>query len=494
MHFFVTGATGLVGRALIQSLLGQEHEVTAWVRDVHRARQRLGSRVQLCAIASSDTELARRLSSVDVVVNLAGESVLGGAWTDARKRALRESRVQLTQQLMAACRAAARPPRVVISGSAVGYYGDSADLVREEDSPVGSGFLAELCVDWERAALAAQAWGARVVLLRIGIVLSADGGALAAMLPAFALGLGGPLGSGKQYMPWIHRDDLVAIIMQAANDARFAGPINCAAPEPVTSQVFARTLGGVLSRPAVLRVPAFALRAVLGERACVALQSQRAVPRALERWGFAFRHAQLAAALRQCVERSAGVSIRRATRADRIPARRKPAYVLEQTTRLHVPLAEAFGFFCRAENLGFITPGFMKFELLGEPPGEMREGAEIRYRIGLGPVPMRWKTEIRSWQPPSLFVDTQVEGPYALWWHEHHLQTDGESTVMLDRVYYTPPLGLLGRLAHGLLVARTLRAIFGYRQEAIARLFGPRAADSDQRSWDQTRNQGGSAI
>ncbi|HTU57978.1 MAG TPA: TIGR01777 family oxidoreductase, partial [Polyangiales bacterium] len=328
MHFFVTGGTGLIGRALIQSLLGQGHEVTAWVRDVHRARQRLGSRVQLCAIAGSEAELARRLNRVEVVVNLAGESVLGGAWTEQRKRALRDSRVRLTQQLMAACRAAERPPSVVISGSAVGYYGESADVIREEDSPAGAGFLAELCVEWERAATEARAWGARVVLLRIGIVLSPDGGALAAMLPAFAFGLGGPLGSGKQYMPWIHRDDLVGIIVQAASDARMTGPINCAAPEPVTSRVFARALGQVLGRPAVLRVPAFALRLVLGERATVALQSQRAVPRALERWSFAFRYASLDAALRQCVGRNAGVSIRRATRADQIPVKRKPAYVL----------------------------------------------------------------------------------------------------------------------------------------------------------------------
>jgi hypothetical protein len=243
----------------------------------------------------------------------------------------------------------------------------------------------------------------------------------------------------------------------------------------VTSRQFAHALGAALGRKAVLRVPELALRSLLGARAELPLQSQRAVPRALEGWGFAFRYPQLDEALRQCVGRNAGVTIRRATAEDRIPLRRRPAYVLEQTTRLHVPLDQAFGFFCRAENLGLITPSFMKFELLGDPPAEMHEGTEINYRIGVGPLPMRWKTNIRSWQPPALFVDTQEKGPYALWWHEHHLQADGEATVMLDRVYYSPPLGILGRLAHGVLVARTLRAIFGYRAEAIARLFGPHA-------------------
>jgi uncharacterized protein len=432
----------------------------------------LGSRVHLLATSASSAELSACLSRADAVVNLAGEGVLGGAWTAQRKRALRESRVHLTQQLVAACGAAARPPRVFVSASAVGYYGDAGERVLDEQSAAGAGFLAELCVDWERAALAASASSTRVALLRIGIVLSADGGAMSAMLPAFSLGLGGPLGTGEQYMPWIHRDDLVDVILRALTDERLAGPINCSAPTPVTSRVFASTLGQVLHRPAVLRVPALLLRAVLGERAQVALQSQRAEPRALQAVGFRFAHPVLRDALAHCTARAAGVSIRRATAEDRIPLGRKPAYVLEQTTRLHAPLDEAFGFFCRAENLGLITPSFMRFELLGEPPGQMGEGTEINYRIGLGPVPMRWKTNIRRWQPPGLFVDNQEKGPYALWWHEHHLQADGESTVMLDRVYYSPPLGLLGRLVHGLLVAPPLRAIFGYRAEAIARLFG----------------------
>jgi uncharacterized protein len=472
MRIFVTGATGFVGRALIQSLLGCDHDVTAWVRDVHRARQRLGARVRLISTSATEDELARSLSGIDVVVNLAGESVLSSAWTKARKRALRESRVFLTQQLVAACRLAPQPPRVLVSASAVGYYGESGDSVRDEDSAAGSGFLAQLCLEWESAALAARSWGARVALLRIGIVLAPDGGALQAMLPAFSLGLGGPLGTGEQYLPWIHRADLIKVIMQAFDDERFSGPINCSAPEPVTSRAFGRALGHVLGKPAVLRVPSLALRAVLGERAEVALQSQRAEPRALRERGFVFEHPQLEAALRDCLSRDASVRIRRATESDRTPLRRKPAYVLEQTTRLHVPILRAFQFFCRAENLGLITPSFMNFELLGEPPGEMHEGTEIHYRIGLGPLPIRWKTTIRSWQPPQKFVDNQDRGPYALWWHEHELQADGDSTLMRDRVYYSPPLGFIGRAVHGLLIARPLKAIFGYRAEAIERLFG----------------------
>jgi len=147
--------------------------------------------------------------------------------------------------------------------------------------------------------------------------------------------------------------------------------------------------------------------------------------------------------------------------------------VLEHRSRLHVPHTQAFAFFCRAQNLGLITPSWMRFELTGEPPGAIGEGTEIRYRIGLGPFRLRWRTIIRRWQPPALFVDTQAQGPYALWWHEHHLQADGDTTLMLDRVCYRPPLGWLGRAVHPVLIAPALRAIFGYRGEAIERLFGP---------------------
>lgn len=475
MHVFVTGATGLVGRALVQRLLGLGHEVTAWVRSPERARQRLGPRVKLCAAVTPADELARVLSGMDAVVNLAGEGVLKGAWTAARKRALRDSRVALTQQLVAACASATPAPRVFVSASAVGYYGDCGSRPLSEQSPAGSGFLAQLCADWERAAAGAGLYGARVAVLRIGIVLSPDGGALSAMLPAFRLGLGGPLGAGSQYMPWIHLHDLVAIIARALTDRRICGPINCAAPEPVSSRAFAAELGRVLARPAKLRLPAFALYAALGERAQVALQSQRAEPYALVASGFHFAYPRLDRALEQCVMRGAEVAIRRAQAADcaQLPRQAgRPRYVLEHESRLHVPIDRAFAFFCRAENLGLITPSFLGFELLGPPPDAMQAGAEIDYRIGLGPMPLRWRTVIARWQPPWLFADSQAKGPYALWWHEHHLRSDGDTTLMLDRVYYTPPLGWLGCLAQILFVRPTLRAIFGYRAEAIGRLFG----------------------
>lgn len=472
MRVFITGATGFVGRALVQRLLGTGHAVTALVRDSKRARDRLGPDVELCPV---DSDWSPALTRCQAVVNLAGESVLRGAWTETRRIALGTSRVELTEKLCAAMAAATVTPRVLISASAVGYYGERKAEPLTESSGQGAGFLAEMCGAWEAAAQGATAHGVRVACIRIGIVLGLDGGALAAMLPAFKLGLGGPLGDGKQYLPWIHLDDLTAIIIRGLTDERMRGVFNGSAPTPVTSREFASALGRVLQRPAFLPVPVFALKVLLGpKRSQVPLQSQRARPAALEALHYRFRYTQLSAALAHLLASSTSVHVRRTTKGERTDLPKHASYVLEHRSRMHVPIAEAFQFFCKAQNLGLLTPSWMSFAMTSEPPSDMQEGSELNYRIALGPIPMRWKTIIRRWSPPHGFVDMQASGPYALWWHEHSLEAAGagNETEMLDRVYYSPPLGPLGRLVHPILIKPMLRAIFAYRASATERLFG----------------------
>jgi ligand-binding SRPBCC domain-containing protein len=292
------------------------------------------------------------------------------------------------------------------------------------------------------------------------------------MLPAFRLGLGGPLGSGDQFVPWIHLDDVLDIVLRAVTDERYQGALNVSGPEPLTSREFGATLGAAVRMPAKLGAPRFALQLLLGERAQVTLQSQRTLPAALEGLGYRFRHASLAEALRAILGVADRVRVRRASPSERKDLPTRPAYVLEHRSELRTPLAETFAFFCKAENLGLITPDWMRFEMLGAPAQSIQAGTELDYKIGLGPLPMRWKTVISRWSPPSGFVDNQARGPYSLWWHEHSLEAHGGGTSMLDRVYYTPPFGLLGRLVHALFIRRMLRAIFAYRAEATERLFG----------------------
>lgn len=468
MRVFVTGATGFIGRALIPRLQRDGHAVVAWVRSPARAQGLLGAEVELIQADAAPDALVAAIERADVVVNLAGEPLMGGRWTAARRAVLEESRITVTEQLVRAMAEAKPCPRVFMSGSAVGYYGDRADDRLTEASSGGADFLARLCRRWESAAQDAERLGARVVLLRTGVVLGRAGGALAQMLPPFRSGVGGPIGSGTQYLPWIHLHDLVKIIAVAMVDDRYRGPVNGVAPEQATSRTFARALGRALHRPALIPVPALALKAIFGEAASVLLASQRVEPRALEQLEFAFDFPTLESALEDIV---GGASVTIAAASSRPVGAGAARYELRARTVIDAPLEDTFAFFSKAANLGVITPAAMRFSIQGQAP-PMAAGAVIDYRVRVGPLPVRWRTRITTWEPGRRFVDVQERGPYRVWWHEHTFQADGARTVMEDRVYYTPPLGLVGRLANRVFIRSTLTEIFQYRGDVIRLRFG----------------------
>jgi uncharacterized protein (TIGR01777 family) len=302
MRALVTGGTGFVGKRLLAKL--QQPVVVS--RDaVKGAKQLGGSAGKVVAWNPMKDPLpATALEGVDTVFHLAGDPVAEGRWTEKKKERIRDSRVIGTQNLVAGFAAAAVKPKTLISASAVGFYGDRGDEELDERSPPASDFLAEVCKGWEREALAARDLGIRVVLIRIGIVLGEKGGALGKMLTPFKLGLGSPLGSGDQYMPWIHIDDLVEEMLFAAREPSVSGPLNGTAPHPVTNSEFTKTLGQVLGRPTFMpAVPPFALKLMLGEFSQVLLGSQRALPRAALAAGFAFRYPELEPALREALKK-----------------------------------------------------------------------------------------------------------------------------------------------------------------------------------------------
>jgi uncharacterized protein (TIGR01777 family) len=303
MRLLLTGATGFVGRALVPALLAEGHTLTAWTRSPDSARDGLGAKIEVLDAGKGDAALAAALGTCDAVINLAGAPIIGPRWTAVRKVTLARSRVDLTARLVAACRAADRCPRVLVSASAVGYYGPRGDEVLTENSPTGLGFLADLASRWEAAAAEAASLGARVVHLRTGIVLGREGGALQSQLPLFRLGLGGPFGSGRQWVPWIHLHDVVSIITAALRDECYTGPINVVAPEETSSRNFAHALGRAVSRPAVLPVPALALRLALGEAADALLDSQRVHPARLAQLNHRFTFPTLDGALADIVSR-----------------------------------------------------------------------------------------------------------------------------------------------------------------------------------------------
>ncbi len=297
MKALVTGATGLVGCRLVRELQG----ATVLGRDPSRARAKLGEVSAFAWEPQVGLPPPEAFSGVDAVFHLAGEPVAEGRWTAAKKRAIRESRVTGTQNLVQALKLLENPPAVLVVASAVGYYGDRKNEELYEGSAPSSNFLAEVCVAWEAEALKARQLNVRVVTARIGIVLAKEGGALARMLLPFRLGLGGKLGHGRQWMPWIHVDDVVGLLLHAAQTEGVDGPMNVVSPNPVTNKVFTKTLGQSLWRPTLLPVPRLGLRAAFGEMSQILMASQRVLPKVAQDTGYRYRYPQLRPALDACL-------------------------------------------------------------------------------------------------------------------------------------------------------------------------------------------------
>jgi uncharacterized protein len=300
MRVTVTGASGLIGRALVAELREHGAQVTVLSRDPSRVQEAPGVQAVRWDPMSEPAPLGA-LAGADAVVHLAGENV-AQRWSTRAKRAILESRVTGTRNLLTGLQAAGaaetgRRPRTLISGSAIGYYGAHGEEPLDEDAHPGSDFLAETCVAWEAEAQKASALGMRVVLVRTGVVLNREGGALAKMLPPFQLGVGGPVAGGDQYISWIHREDLVGMITTALEDERWTGPVNGTAPEPVSNRELSHALGHALHRPSLLPVPGIALRLLYGQMAEIVTKGARVVPAKALVLGYSFRHAELEEAL-----------------------------------------------------------------------------------------------------------------------------------------------------------------------------------------------------
>jgi uncharacterized protein (TIGR01777 family) len=295
MKITVTGATGLIGARLVAALKDRGDDVTVLSRNPEKAGQSLGVEA-VGWDALNEPAPAAALSGRDAVVHLAGEPV-AQRWNASRKQAINDSRELGTRNLVAGIEAAEPRPQALISSSAVGYYGKHGDERIEEDTAPGSDFLAKVCVVWEAEADKALALGLRVAHIRTGVVLDRSGGALKTMLPPFKMGVGGPVAGGRQYMPWIHLDDIVGLYLRAIDDPTWSGAYNGSAPEPVTNKAFSKALGKAIHRPAFSPVPAFAIKLLYGEMSEIVTEGQRAVPARALAGGYTFKHPELDEAL-----------------------------------------------------------------------------------------------------------------------------------------------------------------------------------------------------
>jgi uncharacterized protein (TIGR01777 family) len=299
MKLVVAGATGFIGSALCSALAREGHALVALSRSPSPATASNMATVvwQPESPGGWERDVAEVLSGADGVINLAGEPIAAKRWTQAQKKKLRASRIDTTRALVSAIGKAGQKPKFLLNASAVGYYGPRGDEAVSEASGPGGDFLAGVCKDWEEEAVKAEAHGLRVVRVRTGIVLGKGGGALAKMVPPFKLFIGGPLGSGRQWMPWIHLDDEIGLIRFLSENPGARGAVNATAPNPVTMKEFCRTLGAALHRPCWAPFPGFALRLAFGEMAEMVVTGQRTVPAAAEKLGYRFRYPTLPRAL-----------------------------------------------------------------------------------------------------------------------------------------------------------------------------------------------------
>jgi uncharacterized protein (TIGR01777 family) len=299
-NILVTGATGFIGQQLCKVLLSQGHSLTLLVRDYQKAAALFGNCSRLTLI-SSITKL-KNTDTFETVINLAGEPIATGRWNPAKKKRIIDSRLDITRQIIHYIKTAHTKPKLFISGSAIGYYGPNNDEILTETSIGTQCFSHDLCAQWETQAKQAEQYGVRVCLLRTGIVLGKTGGVLASMLVPFSYGLGGRLGHGRQWMSWIHIDDVVGIILEIIKNEKVSGPVNLTAPNPVSNTEFTKTLGSSLHRPTVMAMPAFALRLLMGEVADeLLLTGQNVVPEKITSHGYQFQFPDLSGAIANIV-------------------------------------------------------------------------------------------------------------------------------------------------------------------------------------------------
>lgn len=445
MRILMTGATGLIGREVGKVLAEKGHELFVISRNSSKAKERLPFPCQIIQGDLSQGPLqSDALKNIEGVVNLMGEPVVG-RWTKSKKESIYSSRVIGTRNLVSSLPAQLQ---FFISGSAIGYYGNRGDDLLHEGEPLGQGYLADVCRDWE--AEANKATG-RKVLIRTGVVLAPNGGALEEMLFPFKAGVGGKIGNGRHWMSWIHIKDIVNIFVFAVENSNISGTFNGVSPSPVTNEDFSVQLAKALDKKLGPPVPTLALKALFGEGATVVTSSAKVDCTKIMQSGYSFQYSELSGVLEEMCE----------------PHRKgEDVYYSEQFIPL--PPESVFPFFQDPYNLEKITPPSLNFFIDKVSTPKIEQGTLIDYKLKIHGVPVRWKTEIDEWQPPFKFVDKQLLGPYSLWHHTHEFRPFCGGTLMVDRVLFRLPLGYLGWLVAGKLVRKDVESIFNYRRTSVA--------------------------
>lgn len=449
MKILMTGATGNVGNYVGRKLVQLGHEVVIITRSKEKSLHSLEFPAEILEHDLANNPLpVEKFNGIDGIVHLMGETI-DGRWTEKKKDLILKSREHGSENLVKNLPSSVK---VIVSASAQGIYGDQKAEAVTEQAKHGSDFLAEVCKKWEAPFLNLNK-STRTVQLRIGLVLDPQSGVLHKMIPLFQRGLGGTLASGDQYMSWIAIEDLTQIIIESLNNEAYFGAINCSTNDPVTNRDWTKLLGKTLSALPSPPVPSFALHMVLGEMATAVLGSIKMVPERLNSIHFKFQHPKLEDYFKQKLE----------------PFKDGHFFY---SVKQFVPenIESVFKFFAGPENLEKVTPTFLNFHLESLSTPEIESGTVINYKLNFKGLPMKWKAQITSWNPPHSFEDMQLSGPYSVWLHTHRFEKLGQGTLISDEVRYKLPLGFLGQLVASTFVQNDVEKIFKFRREVIHKL------------------------
>lgn len=454
----LSGATGFIAAKLGQVLVKDGYHVIALVRNRAAWLGKLAFPAELVEWRGNATDLAVLIPLIErssVVIHLAGTNIGQKRWTPDFKAEIKNSRVASTAVLAEAIRAAEKKPEVFLQMSGSGYYGDAGESICRETSPAGRTFLADVCAAWERASENLPV-ATRRVLFRTGMVIGLSGGALEQLAKIYATGFAGVMGSGKQYVSWIHLDDLVGLMYAAMQDKRYVGPINAVAPEPVAFGEFHKSLCEAMEVRSGPAVPKALVQLLLGEKSALVLESQRLASTMAQSLGYKFLYPELELCL-----------------ASQFSDQLEPGVSwFIQKIWLPVPVENVWEFFSDENNLEQMTPPTLNFKVKGKSTAEISRGTTIDYSLKIHGFPMRWRTLIESWDYKVRFIDRQIRGPYRLWHHTHHFYQLGSGTLMIDEIQYKLPFGKLGLAVAGWFVSRDVRSIFAFRNRFAAEYFG----------------------
>lgn len=454
MKILITGATGLVGHHLIRALYKHGHDDIRILSTQKNPKTSLPVESFYWSPEKHQID-PRALEGVDVIVNLAGENIAAKRWSEKQKDKIANSRVNALKTLLQQISKEKTPPQKFIQISAVGIYGPrQASEALDATSSKGDDFLASVCKQTEHLFESAALLHTKKHILRLGVVLASDGGALSKMLPPFRMNLGGHLGNGQQMMSWIHIEDLVRQIIFLIDNECNQVVFNAVAPKPVSNIEFTKAMAHALKKLAIFPVPALALQTLLGEMAQMLLTGQKVIPQEFIDSGFKFNFPDINSALE-----------------DLLGPLKNGEKILQRYQWVDVSLPQVFDFFSSEKNLEKITPPFLNFKVLGKNTESIQEGTLIDYQLKLYGLPMRWQSQIRNFHPNQSFIDAQVVGPYKKWDHFHGLYPTTRGTLMEDKVVYKIPMGLVGRLFASVLVSSELKKIFNYRQQTIEKIF-----------------------